>query len=491
MHRVTTVLAIAFALAAAAAAAAPAAASVTVAGTGEPAFTSSAQNTQWVHYSSSNNAGYKVTFDYYDNNVSVKSETVFVNANGSADMWGNWSGTTLIEGHTYSICATGFFQFPNDNLWFMDSVNSCTDGAQSGKRTYTTIDRTKPVVSTAIEGGAQYANSRALHYRIDYADNLSSPFPANFLCREIGGDPAQACQSGFQMNSACSVPAQSAKTTHFDCTDELPADAPDGPVTVCVISADSAVPDVPGSSNQTGSAQQANLSPKSCDSIVLDRTKPSLSIIGAAPVGVGQAVNLAAQAADGGSGLSAAYSWSWGDGAVGSGASASHTYSAAGTYEVTMTTHDVAGNDATAKATITVSAPPASPTPSGPAPAEPSTPTGPSAPAAPSAPASADASGGAASRSALDIAAPKKLARAKRALPLVLAATGAGRATFALVRSGKIRAHGAAVIRKSGTSAFRLKLPKGLKPGSYSLKVTWAPAIGPARTRTVKIAVKR
>jgi hypothetical protein len=484
MHRVTTVLAIAIALVVAA----PAAASVTVAGTGEPAFTNSVQNTQFVHYSSANNAGYKVTFEYLDNNVSVKSETVTVNPNGSADLWANWSGTTLLHGHTYSICATGYFQFPNDNLWFMDGTNSCTDGAQTGKRTSTTIDRSKPSAAIAIEGGAQYANSGALHYRIDYMDDLSNPFPANFLCRDVGGDPAQACQGGFAINNACSVPAAATKTTHFDCTDQLPADAPDGPVTVCVISADSSVPDVPGSSDQTRSAAQANLSPKNCDSITLDRTKPSLSISGAAPVGVGQAVGLAAQSADAGSGLSGDYAWTWGDGAVGSGPSASHAYAAAGTYEVTLTTHDAAGNEATAKASITVSAPAGSPAPSDPAPAAPSAPSAPSAPAPADRPVAAPAP---AVAPLLDIAAPKKLAARKRALPLVLTATGAGRATFALVRAGKISAKGAAVIRKSGISAFKLKLPNRMKPGSYALKITWAPAVGAVKTRTVKIVVKR
>jgi hypothetical protein len=91
----------------------------------------------------------------------------------------------------------------------------------------------------------------------------------------------------------------------------------------------------------------------------------------------------------------------------------------------------------------------------------------------------------------LDIAAPKKLAAAKRALPLVLTATGAGSATFALVRGGKIQARGATLIRRSGTSAFKLKLPKGLKPGGYALKVIWSPATGATKSRTIKITIKR
>lgn len=67
---------------------------------------------------------------------------------------------------------------------------------------------------------------------------------------------------------------------------------------------------------------------------------------------------------------------------------------------------------------------------------------------------------------------PRRARCRQRALPLVLTATGAGRASFALVRAGKIHAQGATVIRTSGTSAFKLKLPKRLKPGSYSLKIT-------------------
>lgn len=53
------------------------------------------------------------------------------------------------------------------------------------------------------------------------------------------------------------------------------------------------------------------------------------------------------------------YEWDFGDGSTGSGVSSSHTYSAEGTYTVTLRVWDKAGNDGTgtAKATVSVSVP--------------------------------------------------------------------------------------------------------------------------------------
>ncbi|MFT4050786.1 MAG: PKD domain-containing protein [Microbacterium sp.] len=56
------------------------------------------------------------------------------------------------------------------------------------------------------------------------------------------------------------------------------------------------------------------------------------------------------------------YTWSYGDGTTGTGASSSHTYSAAGTYEVTLTVTDSAGLTNVATQEVTVLAPNVSPT---------------------------------------------------------------------------------------------------------------------------------
>jgi len=54
-------------------------------------------------------------------------------------------------------------------------------------------------------------------------------------------------------------------------------------------------------------------------------------------------------------------SWSFGDGGGARGTSATHTYASAGTYAVTLTSADAIGNTTSANGTVTVSAPPGSP----------------------------------------------------------------------------------------------------------------------------------
>jgi hypothetical protein len=50
---------------------------------------------------------------------------------------------------------------------------------------------------------------------------------------------------------------------------------PDGPVTVCVISADASVPDNPSSADQSKTAMSANHSDQKCDTVTLDRSVPT------------------------------------------------------------------------------------------------------------------------------------------------------------------------------------------------------------------------
>src|SRR4051794_10730560 len=89
--------------------AAPASAVVYVEGTGEPAFTNSQQNTNWVRWQGSSAYDqYRVEFDYYTNSVLNTTANVPVAANGSGTMWANWSGVaTLVEGNSYGICTYG------------------------------------------------------------------------------------------------------------------------------------------------------------------------------------------------------------------------------------------------------------------------------------------------------------------------------------------------------------------------------------------------
>ncbi len=95
----------------------------------------------------------------------------------------------------------------------------------------------------------------------------------------------------------------------------------------CVRAADAAIPDNPSSSNQSASADKANLSDPACDGVVLDRTAPEVSISGPATARVGDLVAFGVQAADATSGLTSEYEWAWGDDtAAGSGEAPRHTF---------------------------------------------------------------------------------------------------------------------------------------------------------------------
>ena len=165
----------------------------------------------------------------------------------------------------------------------------------------------------SIDHGAAYSRTAKLNYQIDYHDNLAFPFPANFICRDIGSAPDQACKNTqLSNNDACSVPLGGMKKdTYFNCDEDLSSyDGGDVPVTLCVVSADASIPDNPSSSNQAQPANKANLSDMACDSITLDRTAPALSLDATATsVYVGDLVSLTAQASDATSGLTGTYAW--------------------------------------------------------------------------------------------------------------------------------------------------------------------------------------
>src|SRR5215210_7995821 len=346
----------------------PAAAQVQPAGTGEPLYTNSAQNTQFFEWPAQGSGidAYQVQYRYYANNAEVASPTVnYGTSAGSA--WANWSGVASLQhGGQYGICAQGRYSFTNDSLFFPDGPNSCSTGTMLGRRAYTTIDRSKPTAAITLGGGAQYTKSAQVALKVDFSDDVAGPFPANFVCFQFGGGPSGLCDAAngfvYGYNAACSVPASGGKSTRFDCTADYGSGAnpaPDGPVWACVRAADAAIPDNPSSANQSASADKANLSDPSCDGVVLDRTAPTAAIgASATTVKVGDLVSFQAQATDATSGVGPQSSWTWGDNtAGGQGAAASHTFTQAGTYEVRLTVADNAGNTATAAKVIAVQAP--------------------------------------------------------------------------------------------------------------------------------------
>jgi hypothetical protein len=268
--RLLNPLSILIVCAAALATAGPAAADVVPEGTGEPAFTNSTQNTQWFRTTVPSGAdAYRLRVSYYANNVLVTQQTV--NSVSSGVFWANWSGVaTLQHGGQYGICVQGEMSFPDDPLYFPDGPNSCSAGTMLGKRTYTTIDRSKPAVAVTAASGAASTKDSSIPVSIAFSDDVAGPYASTWTCATAGSDPC----GQFDYSPACSVPGAPGKNTTFACTADA-SQLPDGPVTVCARSADASVPDNPASATQTGTAAQANLSDAQCDTVTLDRSVPA------------------------------------------------------------------------------------------------------------------------------------------------------------------------------------------------------------------------
>jgi hypothetical protein len=268
--RLLNPLSILIVCAAALATAGPAAADVVPEGTGEPAFTNSTQNTQWFRTTVPSGAdAYRLRVSYYANNVLVTQQTV--NSVSSGVFWANWFGVaTLQHGGQYGICVQGEMSFPDDPLYFPDGPNSCSAGTMLGKRTYTTIDRSKPAVAVTAASGAASTKDSSIPVSIAFSDDVAGPYASTWTCVTAGSDPC----GQFDYSAACSVPGAPGKNTTLACTADA-SQLPDGPVTVCARSADASVPDNPASATQTGTAAQANLSDAQCDTITLDRSVPA------------------------------------------------------------------------------------------------------------------------------------------------------------------------------------------------------------------------
>ena len=433
----------------------PAMAGVTVEGTGEPAYTNSTNNTQWIRWQAPvGTDSYRLHARYYRDNVQVSEVTWTVGESGTA--WIDWNGVATLEhGRQYGICVTGEYSFPNDSLFFPDGANSCTNGTNEGKRSYTTIDRSKPNSSVALAGGAEFTKAQTIPLSIGFQDDVAGPNPANFVCVEAGAAPC----TGHQYRQECSVPAGPGKNTTFSCDIDA-SQLPDGSVTVCAIAADAAVPNNASSANQTGSATQANLSNSQCDTVVLDRQGPTLAVNASkTAVQVGEQVALSPEASDSGSGLdSSASRWEFSDGtpAIASGGSVNRSFSQPGTYVVTFRAKDQAGNESTAQKSITVEA----------APGDVTTPPG----------GGTTTPGGALPGiqiGSIRVVVPKSV-RLGKAKQLVLRAQAeqAGVLTLRLTRGKKVYSR-LTVGVAPGETRQRLRLPKGLKRGTYAVKIAF------------------
>ena len=121
-------------------------------------------------------------------------------------------------------------------------------GHHAGRRTYTTIDRSKPSVSIAAAGGAATTKDGSIPVSVAFSDDVAGPYPSTWTCVTAGSDPC----TQFDYSAACSVPGAPGKSTTFGC-DVDASQLPDGPVTICVKAADASVPDNPSSADQSKS----------------------------------------------------------------------------------------------------------------------------------------------------------------------------------------------------------------------------------------------
>jgi hypothetical protein len=484
--------------------AAPAHAAVEVAGTGEPAFTNTTTNHQFVSWQKPEVATqYRLRITWYENNVQVHQETSGnVPASGSTSV--NWGAVRnpLVEGRTYAICVQGEYTSAGDATFHSDGPSSCSHGTSTGKRTSTTIDRTGPTLTTTLAGGAAAVKTATFGMQIGFQDAVAGPFPANFVClKAVEAGVADTANCTYSFQAACSVPGTGAKDTTFGCQVDV-SGLPDGPVAACVIGADAATPDNPTSSTQTGTAGQANLSAAACDRVTLDRVAPIVTIDSSkATATVGETISFSSQASDATSGLAGAGSWEFGDGATGTGGAADHSFAQAGTYTVRYSVADVAGNSATAEKVVTVAAPATgNPGPQDPGPQDPGTQSpGPQNPGAqdpgtqnpgtqnpgtqdpgPQDPGTQNPgptpAAGSVQVGPVWVLAPKRFRiGSSRRLSVSVGASQPGQLTLTLVRGKKTIAR-LGVGLSPGATKQAIKLPKKLTAGTYSLRIGFKPS---------------
>ena len=422
------------------------------------------------------------------------------------------SSTVLQDGAFYQLCVTGY-RF--EAVGFFSDNSSCAQ---------TTVDRNKPAITAGVDGSATYTRDPTLNLHIGYQDATSPPWngsnsrASNWICFNKGS----ACTPTGQPDANCSVPNQGfgSRTNSFDCQASV-GNQGDGQWYFCAYSADSAIPDNTAGTNQLyyGVSSNANLSTTQCGYVTLDRVAPNVTASSSATtVTAGDVVSFSASANDAVSGVSGQYSWTWGDNtAGGSGATTSHTYAQPGTYVAHVTTTDGAGNTGEATKTITVNAAPGGGTTGGgttgggttgggttgggttgggtasttPGTSEGTTGATPTTQQLTPTTVSQQNGGGGAQATTvagLSVVAPKtlKLAKAK-SVTLALTPNSAGAAQVTLVKGSKIVASKGAKFGAAATYSLKLKLPRKLKAGAYTLRIAFTPT---GQTKAVTKALK-
>ena len=221
---------------------------------------------------------------------------------------------SLQHGGQYGICAQGSYSFTNDSLFFPDGPNSCSMGTMLGRRAYTTIDRSKPTAAVTLAGGAQYTKDAKVAAEGRLRRRRRRPVPGQLPLLPVRRRPDAASatrRQGFIYGYNAGLlrarhGAGKSTTLQLHRRLRLGRDPGSGRPDVGVRdrAADASIPDNPSSSNQSASADKANLS----EPVVRrrrarpDRAAASIGA-SATTVKVGDLVTFQAQASDATSGV--------------------------------------------------------------------------------------------------------------------------------------------------------------------------------------------
>src|SRR5215213_671622 len=336
-------------------------------GAGEPAVTNTATDSHFFDWAAQGNMRFCVNVyrnsTVYDRGCIPSASTYY--ADGGA---GTFSQTEngIADGTLVDVrplqCQEGTF------ICLGCSFETCHSA--------TLIDLNQPVLTVYAAGTAIYTNNPQIPMHIDYNDALSHPWFAGgdaaavFTCARRDRPCENADPHNYEPNCSHAnltrfAAPGNAKVNSFDCTFNFSSES-DGPVYLCASAADQSIPDpdpnadeslgiFPTHANQfvdpaTGqgwTAGSANLAENACGSVVLDRAPPTVGLQASDTTpATGDLVTFSASASDGGSGIAGSYSWSFGDNTPGQqGPSPSHTYTAPGTYRVTLAVTDGAGTE--------------------------------------------------------------------------------------------------------------------------------------------------
>ncbi len=378
------------------------------------------------------------------------------------------------------------------------------------------IDLNQPQLTVYAAGTANYTNNPQILMHIDYYDSLSHPWFAGgnnaavFVCQSRTAPCTNADLHSYTpqcsvVNGTRFAAPGNPKQNSFDCMYDFTSQ-PDGPVYLCASAADQSIPDPDPTANETSgplpthvnqfinpatgsgwTAGSANLANSSCGSVILDRAPPAIDAQASDTTpATGDLVTFSASGSDGASGLAGPFTWDFGDNTPNKqGANITHTYGNPGTYRVQLTGQDGAGNVGSDSVDVVVK--------------KAADGTGDEGTIVkPPKPDEIGGDGGTQKTSigSLDVVAPKKYKLAKKLTPLLLALTASEPGAFqaALTKGPKILAKGSGVIAKAGTFGFKLKLPKGMKPGKYKLQITFVPdgaTSGATKSITIKFIASK